>query len=104
MAGLIKGDVSSCADDSQHVDVIRAQEQFNELSRQLSKRSEAARNRTKSTESNAIGQDIEKGPASADDHFDLREYLTSSNDANQNAGIKHKVCNPHLYVACYQIL
>ncbi|PPQ79877.1 hypothetical protein CVT25_002933 [Psilocybe cyanescens] len=90
MAGLIKGDVSSCADDSQHVDVIRAQEQFNELSRQLSKRSEAARNRTKSTESNAIGQDIEKGPASADDHFDLREYLTSSNDANQNAGIKHK--------------
>ena len=24
--------------------------------------------------------------------FDLREYLSSSNDANQQAGIKHKVC------------
>ena len=37
--------------------------------------------------------DVEKGIVSkhSEEHFDLREYLTSSNDANQAAGIKHKV-------------
>ena len=36
--------------------------------------------------------DLEKAPASAEveERFDLRDYLTSSNDATQAAGIKHK--------------
>ena len=33
--------------------------------------------------------DIEKG-ADVNEPFDLREYLSSSNDANEAAGIKHK--------------
>lgn len=84
-------DDSTRASSAHHVDVNRAEEQFNELSRQLSKRSEAARSGTRSTESTAASHDIEKGAKRDDDHFDLREYLTSSNDANQNAGIAHKV-------------
>lgn len=84
-------DDSTRASSAHQVDVIRAEEQFNELSRQLSKRSEAARSGTKSTESTAASQDIEKGAEHTDDRFDLREYLTSSNDANQKAGISHKV-------------
>jgi hypothetical protein len=71
-----------------HVDVARAELAFNELSRQLTIRSEAAMSATEFTDSTAT-KDIEKGTDS--DPFDLREYLTSSNDANQMAGIRHKV-------------
>lgn len=74
---------------SHHVDVARAESAFNELSRQLSIRSEAARSATEFTDSTAATKDLEKGTGS--DPFDLREYLTSSNDANQRAGIRHKV-------------
>lgn len=77
---------------SEKVDVVRAKEEFNELSRQLSSRSETISSLgTQSTQSDAAIHDIEKGSA-PNEHFDLREYLTSSNDANQKAGIKHKVC------------
>ena len=69
--------------DSHHVDVARAEEQFNELSRQLTIRSTHSL-----TDSTATANDVEKGGSEC---FDLREYLTSSNDANQRAGIKHKV-------------
>lgn len=72
-----------------HVDVPKAEQEFNALSRQLTNKSEAARKRSKSNASSATAKDVEK--AEADDRFDLREYLTSSNDTNQKAGIKHKV-------------
>jgi len=81
------------------VDIARAESAFNELSRQLTIRSEAAMS-TKSTDSTAASKDIEKGTDS--DRFDLREYLTSSNDANQRAGIKHKVRT--LIVGFYSLL
>lgn len=73
---------------SHHVDVARAESAFNDLSRQLTIRSEAAMSTTKSTDSTAATKDVEKGTDS--DRFDLHEYLTASNDANQRAGIKHK--------------
>ena len=77
------------ADDevnSLHIDVHRAEEEFYTLSRQLSNRS--ANTIRKSTES---FRDPEKGLDADEELFNLREYLTSSNDANQRAGIKHKV-------------
>ncbi|KAF9010854.1 ABC-2 type transporter-domain-containing protein [Cyathus striatus] len=68
-----------------HVNVTEAEAQFNALSRQLSQRSQAA-----NSDSTAAGNDLEKGSPKDGGRFDLREYLTSSNDANQKAGIKHK--------------
>lgn len=80
-----------------HVDVIEAEEQFNALARQLSIRSqEVHRKRSELSEATVASEtDIEKAISKKGDEppqFDLREYLTSSNDANQSAGIKHKVC------------
>jgi len=72
-----------------HVDVAGAESAFNELSRQLTIRSEAAMSTTDFADSVAATKDVEKGAVSQP--FDLREYLTSSNDANQRAGIRHKV-------------
>jgi ATP-binding cassette, subfamily G (WHITE), member 2, SNQ2 len=69
-----------------HIDVRRAEEEFNTLSRQLSNRS--ANTIRKSTD---LSHDPEKGLDAGEGRFDLREYLTSSNDANQKAGIRHKV-------------
>ncbi|KAF8167550.1 pleiotropic drug resistance ABC transporter [Crassisporium funariophilum] len=75
---------------SHHVNVIEAEGAFDELSRQLTIRSGAARSISKSTDSTTTAKDIEKGAALDTERFDLQEYLTSSNDANQKAGIKHK--------------
>lgn len=78
---------------SHHVDVAQAEAEFNALSRQLTKRSELARqqNRSQSSVAGTLQQqDVEKARVDDFDRFDLREYLTSSNDANQKAGIKHK--------------
>ncbi|KAF8131532.1 pleiotropic drug resistance ABC transporter [Boletus edulis] len=78
-------------DATPHVDIEKAEDTFNELARQLSRHSvridqskQASR-----TASTIYSGDLEKGDE-ADAPFDLREYLTSSNDANQAAGIKHK--------------
>lgn len=68
------------------VDVARAEALFVELSRQLTASSKIAGEASKSNAAN----DLEKGSADAKEPFDLREYLKSSNDANQRAGIKHK--------------
>jgi len=76
------------------VDVARAEQEFAELSRQLSRRSGVNDNTSASTinGSQHESKDIEKGDIPNEhDTFDLREYLVSSNDANQQAGIKHKV-------------
>ena len=61
-----------------HVDISRAENEFNALAQRL-------RN---SADTVDIQDDIEKGEKA--EVFDLREYLQSSNDANQAAGIKHK--------------
>lgn len=78
-------------DATSHVDIEKAEDTFNELARQLSRHSVARVNQSKLTSRTAsvYSGDLEKGDE-VDRPFDLREYLTSSNDANQAAGIKHK--------------
>lgn len=78
-------------EDAHHVDVQRAEDIFNELSRTLSRRSRGEDpNKTRTGSPADPGKDIEKLGADGDERFDLREYLQSSNDAHQSAGIKHK--------------
>jgi ATP-binding cassette subfamily G (WHITE) protein 2 (SNQ2) len=78
---------------SRDIDVIRAEEEFNALSRQLSAPSEVHRKRSELSTTTVGSGDVEKGGKAPEnsEQFDLREYLSSSNDANQQAGIKHKV-------------
>ncbi|KAJ7150350.1 ABC-2 type transporter-domain-containing protein [Mycena filopes] len=66
------------------VDVARAEEEFYALSRQLTQKSLPGH----SGLTTRAASDAEKG--GDEELFDLREYLTSSNDAQQKAGIKHK--------------
>ncbi|KAF6754266.1 ABC-transporter [Ephemerocybe angulata] len=65
--------------------VLRAEAEFDALSRQLTKHSETGGRSLRKGDS-----DPEKGDDQEEYTFDLKEYLTSSNDANQKAGIKHK--------------
>lgn len=64
--------------EAHHVDVRQAEDAFNELSKTLSRR--------KHDSTSSDDTDPEKG----EEPFDLRDYLQSSNDARQSAGIKHK--------------
>ena len=66
------------------VDIAQAEAAFDELSRRLSKSSHAY-----DIAQTATTKDLEQGDEN-DEVFDLRDYLTSSNDANEQAGIKHK--------------
>ena len=89
------------------VDVAQAEREFNDLARQLSRESHPARSRSRSRsvavrrkwrrrKSTQRDRDVEKlgdvddGFPTDDEPFDLRAYLTSSNDKHQAAGIKHK--------------
>ena len=76
---------------SRHVDdvVLRAEAEFEALSRQLTKHSQSGQ-----VSKRVVSGDLEKADEEEEEAFDLREYLTSSNDANQKAGIKHKVRPP----------
>jgi len=76
------------------VNVEQAESSFHELSRQLSQETTVG-GRDRGTQKSRgddgkKGNDLEKGSLDLDQPFDLREYLTSSNDANERAGIKHK--------------
>ena len=71
------------------INVIRAENEFNTLARSLSKQS--AQGQKSSTVTVSSQGDVEKAGKDVSEQFDLREYLTSSNDAYQQAGIKHKV-------------
>ncbi|KAI0006223.1 ABC-2 type transporter-domain-containing protein [Russula compacta] len=78
------------------VNIEQAENSFHELSRQLTQGTivddkHGAKGAHPRTSGNSrTAQDLEKGVCGAEQSFDLREYLTSSNDANQKAGIKHK--------------
>ncbi|KAF4611748.1 hypothetical protein D9613_004069 [Agrocybe pediades] len=82
---------NSQATNAHHVDIEFAKEQFNELSRQLTSRSEVGKSQSQGSKSTEFTKtnDLEKG-SPEDDRFDLKEYLSASNDRNQEAGIKHK--------------
>lgn len=76
-----------------HVDVHQAEVEFTQLQRDLSSpdhRDSATRARSPTLEPERLPKDLEKEGAEPEERFDLREYLTSSNDATQAAGIKHK--------------
>lgn len=73
-----------------HVDVQEAENVFNQLSRALSRRADHERDLKGTDSRSSADRDAEKGQLDDEDRFDLREYLTSSNDAHQRAGIKHK--------------
>jgi len=78
------------ADNGHHIDIRSAEATFNQLSRALTQQSIERRS---SPSSSGNEKDPEKGGHPGDSQeepFDLREYLSSSNDANQSAGIKHK--------------
>ena len=74
------------------VDVDRAEEEFAQLSKQLSARSKPM-SRQQSRASGVKGQDIEKAVSAtdtSDEHWDLEETLRGVNEANEAAGIKSK--------------
>lgn len=79
------------------VNIEKAENSFNELSRQLTQGTVVDDDREHGDDTRvptAIGKrmtkDLEKGAVDLEQSFDLREYLSSSNDANERAGIKHK--------------
>lgn len=70
------------------VDIRQAESEFTQLQRTLSR--PAYDNRPQSSKHEHLSKDLEKDDSVEEERFDLREYLTSSNDASQAAGIKHK--------------
>jgi ATP-binding cassette, subfamily G (WHITE), member 2, SNQ2 len=78
--------LSSVPTAASSVNIEQAESAFHELSRQLSQGT-FVDDREQGV---ATAKDIEKGLSDPEQPFDLREYLTSTNDANERAGIKHK--------------
>jgi ATP-binding cassette, subfamily G (WHITE), member 2, SNQ2 len=77
--------------DGNHVDVQRAEDIFHELERELSRQSDQDPSQTRTVSLADEQKDLEKSAFSDNDQrFNLREFLQSSNDAYQSAGIKHK--------------
>ena len=75
------------------VDIRQAQVEFIQLQRQLTFNGYPDRSQSSTPQLEHSKKDLEKASrdvVEAEERFDLREYLTSSNDANQAAGIKHK--------------
>ncbi|KAJ7070657.1 ABC-2 type transporter-domain-containing protein [Mycena amicta] len=83
------GDAATLNDhhEPSSVNVAQAEAAFHELARQLSRRSQVGASPSATTHT---ASDIEKGKEEPEEPFDLREYLTTSNDAQQQAGINHK--------------
>lgn len=73
------------------VDVEQAENSFHELSRQLTQgTANGDKEHGTQGQASAGGKDLEQGAFDLEQPFDLREYLSSSNDQNEAAGIKHK--------------
>lgn len=78
------------------VDVSRAEAEFNSFARELAEESKLERAESlKSHRHDTFGKkstdsDVEGGLDDEEAPFDLREYLSSSNDRNQAAGLMHK--------------
>lgn len=96
MGGAQRSSSSSPATGHGGVNIEKAENSFNELSRQLTQGTvvDDDREHEDSRVPTAVGirttVDLEKAEVDLEQPFDLREYLTSSNDANDRAGIKHK--------------
>ena len=88
------GDATIEIVDDSHVDVAQAENQFHVLERRMTQHSTKDKDQDSvktATVEGSNSDDPEKGKVEPE-RFDLREYLSSSNDANAAAGIKHKVC------------
>ena len=75
------------------VNIERAENSFHELSRQLTQGTVVDDKEQRAEDApieSRKARDVEKGAFDLEQPFDLREYLSSSNDANERAGIKHK--------------
>jgi ATP-binding cassette subfamily G (WHITE) protein 2 (SNQ2) len=74
------------------VDIRRAEAEFTRLQRQFTIHDDSGRAQSSTPQPKHLRKDLENAPSEDGDEepFDLREYLTSSNDASQAAGIKHK--------------
>lgn len=74
------------------VDIRRAEAEFTRLQREFTIYDDSDRAQSSTPQPKRLPKDIEEAPSGDGDEepFDLREYLTSSNDASQAAGIKHK--------------
>lgn len=73
------------------VDIVSAEEAFHRLERELTTESRRERDELEEKQRLKLGYDVEKAQAAPEaEPFDLQEYLSSSNDAHQKAGIKHK--------------
>ena len=72
------------------VDVRQAEAEFNQLQRHLSIPDHDLDPQSSTPQPEHLPKDLEKAPDDDEERFDLREYLASSNDASQAAGIKHK--------------
>lgn len=84
---------SSSLPNAGSVNVEQAETSFHDLSRQLSQGSTVGgqdRGPQNQPRGDKKGNDLEKASLALEQPFDLREYLTSSNEENQRAGIKHK--------------
>jgi ATP-binding cassette subfamily G (WHITE) protein 2 (SNQ2) len=81
---------SSSSPTAGSVNIKRAENSFHELSRQLTQGTVVDDKEHGAEDARARTKDVEKGAFDPEQPFDLREYLTSSNDANERAGIKHK--------------
>lgn len=69
------------------IDISFAENAFHELARELSRHSQRSTTRASGSDTTV---DLEKQAPDQDAPFDLRDYLSSSNDANTAAGIQHK--------------
>ena len=95
MGGAQRSSSSSPTTGHGGVNIEKAENSFNELSRQLTQGTvvddnEHEDSRVPTAVGNRMTRDLEKADVDLEQPFDLREYLTSSNDANERAGIKHK--------------
>ena len=94
MEGAQRSSSSSPTTGLGGVNIEKAEDSFNELSRQLTQGTVVDDREHDTRVPTSVGKrmtgDLEKGEVDLEQPFDLREYLTSSNDANERAGIKHK--------------
>jgi ATP-binding cassette subfamily G (WHITE) protein 2 (SNQ2) len=97
MGGAQRSSSSSPTTGHGGVNIEKAENSFNELSRQLTqgtvvddREKEDEGSRAATSMRKRTTRDLEKAEVDLEQPFDLREYLTSSNDASEKAGIKHK--------------
>ena len=85
------GSDTTTLDGANRVNVRQAEAEFTQLQHDfLNPSSEDHAIRTQSPTLQFEHLEKAPGDVEAEERFDLREYLTSSNDASQAAGIKHK--------------